>query len=346
MKKLFLLSISLVVSLLVLSQVPFTLKKGESTVVYALPKTELCIEVQIEKVIKKPGAFYRYSERYLATNKVVTESTTTYRLNSITVKTRAIPDARRTYGFIPTKNSALNYLTVNAKGLLCGVNVPCEFDSTELLSSVFFSTDNTQSSTLLPLGEEYMMAGSEAKLAEGVAKQIYRIRESRVSLLTADVERLPADGASFSSMLDGMNKMERELTELFVGKTITETQTQNLFLIPDSDSTKQVLFRFSALRGIVSSDDLSGAPYYISIIPNSISTVSAETKPKKAKDELYTILPAPTQISIGDGVNTCFSQSFFIPQFGETISFDEKRLKKTNIKIHIDQQTGRLLRVE
>ncbi|HEY5591586.1 MAG TPA: DUF4831 family protein, partial [Paludibacter sp.] len=66
MKKLILLSTLFVLTFMVSAQVPFSLTEGECAVVYALPKTELCIEVQTEKVTQKPGMFYRYSERYLA----------------------------------------------------------------------------------------------------------------------------------------------------------------------------------------------------------------------------------------------------------------------------------------
>jgi len=373
MKKLILLSILFMLNLLVSAQVPFSLTEGECAVVYALPKTELCIEVQTEKVTQKPGMFYRYSERYLATNKVITTEKTTYNLKSIAVKTHAVADPNRTYKFVSSINSQPIRLTVNAQGLLCGVNVPSKsemklppvvsFPSVDncLLCGVnvpsksemklppvvsFPSVDNSQTQTLLPLGEEYMMAGSEAKLAEGAAKQIYRIRESRVGLLTADVEKLPADGASFSSMIDGLNKMERELTELFVGKTNTEIQTQTIYLTPDSELTNHVIFRLSALRGIVASDDLSGTPFYINITPTLIRSVAADPKAKKEKVGLYTILPASTQIMIGDGVTIYFSGQYFIPQFGKIIPLSEDLFKQRDLKIRVDQQTGRVLGIE
>jgi hypothetical protein len=192
-----------------------------------------------------------------------------------------------------------------------------------------------------------MMAGSEAKLAEGAAKQIYRIRESRLGLLTADVERLPADGSSFTSMLDGLNNSERELTELFVGKTSTEVQSKMLYLTPTVVTANQVLFRFSALRGLVASDDLSGAPYYININPEKIpNVVPADPKAKKEIVAFYTIQPASTLISIGDGINTLFLNQYFIPQFGVTIPVSDELFKQPKLKIQIDPLTGRLLSIE
>lgn len=342
MKKLFLLSALLVISLMAKAQAPLSLSEGESTLVYSLPKTVFCIEVETEKVTQRPGVFYRYSERYLATNKVITEEKTNYRVKSIQVKTRAIPDPARTYAFVPGSGKA-GKLSVNFQGILCGVNVPSEAEkpSSQVASSVL--ADSPQTNALLPLGEEYMMAGSQAKLAEGAAKQIYRIRESRLGLLTADVDKLPADGDSFKSMLAGLNKMEAELTELFVGKTTTETQTQTLYLTPSAAISNEVLFRLSALKGLVPADDLSGAPYYISVVP---ATVGVGAKSKSDKNELYYVLPASTQLSIGDGVNTIYSNQYFVPQFGKVVAIPESTFKQANVKVQVDSQTGRLLSVE
>ena len=343
MKKLFFLSILFVLTLKATSQNPLIVSEGESTIIYALPKTELCITVETEKTTQKPGIFYRYSGRYLATNNVITEEKTSYRLKSIQVTPRAVADQNRTFSYIPSGNSSR--LSLTSKGILCGVNVPAEKDTEAAETVVLPGKGNTQPDALLPLGEEYMMAGSEAKLAEGAAKQIYRIRESRLGLLTADTDKLPADGDSFKSMQAGLNNMERDLTELFIGKTTTETQTQTLYLTPENAVTNDVLFRLSSIKGLVNSDDLSGTPYYISIQPKDIKKAGNQ-KTKIGTEGICSILPASTQLTITDGVNTILSKQLFMPQFGIVIPLAEKLLKQQNIKIQVDSQTGRLLKIE
>lgn len=346
MKKRTFLSVLLVATLMVSAQASLSLSEGQSALVYALPKTELCIAVEVEKEMQNPGVFYQYSERYLATNKIITEQKTVYKLKNISVKTRAVADPARTYSYIPTANSPFNHISVNAEGLLCGVNVPYVAPAAASKPTDQKAKLITPEKGLLPLGEEYMLAGSNAKLAEGAAKQIYRIRESRISLLTADLEHLPADGASFTAMLKGLDKMENELTELFVGKTTTETITQTIYLTPGTALTNQILFRLSALKGIVATDDLSGAPYYINVVPAVAPLTPADPKAKKEKVGVNYILPAPTQVSIGDGTNTFFSKQFNMPQFGTVIPIYESLLKQQNVKIRIDENTGRLLSIE
>jgi len=267
-------------------------------------------------------------------------------LKSVKVNAHAVPDPTRTYSYIPSGNSQPTHLSVNANGILCGVNVPVEKEKECAASKLPQLTENLQPAALLPLGEEYMMAGSESKLAEGAAKQIYRIRESRLSLLTADLDKLPADGDSFKSMLEGMNTLESQLTELFVGKTTNEIQVQTIYLTPVVAVANDVLFRLSAIKGLVNSDDLSGTPYYISIKPTDIKKSGNESKSKNEKTGIFSVLPSSTQITIGDGVNTVVSEQFLIPQFGIIIPLSESMFKLPATKVFVDPQTGQLLKVE
>ena len=329
----------------VAAQTSFSLPKDEAVLVYSLPKTEFCIEVEIEKTTQTPGEFFRYSERYLATSNVITAESTTFQLKNVTMKTRSVADMTRTYSVSSSKNFPLNGISVNEKGLLCGINVPCK--------NLVCCTKSTEKeeikknvSKLLPLTEEYMLAASTAKMAEGAAKQIYRIRENRLALLAGDVDHLPADGESFKVMLNGMNEMEKELTELFTGTAITETQTHTIYLTPSTAMRNEVLFRISNLKGLVAANDLSGSPYYINVIPTIIDTYDVGKKSSSARPDLYSILPATTQISIGDGKNTFFAEQILMPQFGQLVPIPEDLLQKKDAKIYIDEQTGRLLRVE
>ena len=64
MKKVIFLAMILTALLPLNAQNGITLTKGKPVLVYALPKTELCIEIVTETVKQKPGIFYQYSKRY------------------------------------------------------------------------------------------------------------------------------------------------------------------------------------------------------------------------------------------------------------------------------------------
>ena len=57
--------------------------ENQPSIVYSLPKKELCIELEVEKTVQQPGIYFQYSDRYLATNQVFLEEKTSYQLKSI-----------------------------------------------------------------------------------------------------------------------------------------------------------------------------------------------------------------------------------------------------------------------
>lgn len=314
-------------------------------VVYSLPRTELNIVLKIEKTVSKPGIYYQYSERYLATNKVITEESTKYRILEAGFNTSCQADPNRTYQVTPDKKSNLNFICVNAKGILTGINTDIKpSGSVYSTGRTSFKADKVASPQLLPLGEEYMQAGSVAKLAEGAAKQIYRIRESKLSLLTGDLEHMPADGKSIQTMLDGLNKAEKDLTELFVGSTITTVEYKTISQIPTSAVSDETVFRFSVHKGIVEKDDMSGSPYFLTLKPEKQATNGNSTK-NNAAYPIYTVLPARTKATLTDGTNVLCSFEAAMPQFGQLIPLPMSVIEQPNVKIQIDPMTGQLLSI-
>jgi len=344
MKKLLVISILLIGIAGMKAQSSSVSVDGVSAIVYALPKTGLCFEIEVETTVEKPGVFYLYSERYLATSTVVMEEKTTAKVKAIKMTTATIPDPNRRFAVVPNPKSHMNGIVVNEQGVLCGVNIP--IISKQITSGKKYQSTNTEVECpeigLLPLTQEYMMAGSTAKMAEGAAKQIYDIRESRLNLLSGEMDHLP-DGDALKIMLAGLDRKEKELTELFVGSVRKKISSYTLCLTPEKNVSDDVLFRLSAGRGVVSKDDLSGEPFFITISSEKIQMKESGQKVKDEKVGLYTILPALTTITISDGMNQLLQQTLQIPQFGEIVTLPESLLNTLGISIAVDPKTGRLL---
>lgn len=341
MKRLFLI-LTIIFPFLATAQ---TVTEGQSTLFYSLPKTEFVINVTVELVTEKPGSFYQYSERFLATSDVITADKEFYRLKDISIEPRTVRDPERTYKIIPNKKSLANYITVNDEGMLCGVNVPPAKVVKEIRRERIERTEELEREKLLPLNEEYMLAGSVAKMAEGAAKQIYRIRENRVDLLSGDVENMPTDGASLKAVMDEMEAQEKELTELFTGKTIVKTLTQTVIYSPTSAVNDKVVFRFSSLQGVVDADDLSGVPYYLNIKYAPIKTETPE-KPAKKKDvEVFTVIPVTVDVKFDDGNKTLYEEKLTLPQLGVLVPIPFETMDKYS-KAYVSPENGRLLSVE
>jgi hypothetical protein len=269
----------------------------------------------------------------------------TFQLKSVKLHTASFADSLRTYVVPESKYTALSLLSVNSKGLLCGINTDALESPSPKQKDKKDKKEKSKQNNLLPLGEEYMMAGSTAKLAEGAAKQIYRIRESRMSLLTGDLEQMP-DGKALKTMLKELDKMEKELTELFVGRTETSTITHTVRFVPTQNVDKMILFRVSALKGLVDVADFSGVPYFLSMKAQKMETTIADSKSKKEKVAINTILPALTRVEIGDGINTFVSKDLLIPQFGVVVPLSEELFADPTVSVRIDPKTGRLLQIK
>ncbi|NLK47664.1 MAG: DUF4831 family protein [Bacteroidales bacterium] len=338
--------------LTVQSQSDFALKSDVPSHVYALPKTGLCFEIEVETITEKPGIFYLYSQRYLATNEVIMEEKISSSITDIKVSILTAPDMDRqfTIEYLPKSPAAFG-VAVNEQGILCGVNVPAVSTGKKCEMKANVPIKNEQQLSyqdLLPLTQEHMMAGSAAKMAEGAAKQIYTIRESRLNLLTGEVDHMP-EGEALKIILQELDAKEKKLSELFIGSVEKEISKYTITLFPEEALSEEVFFRLSAKRGIISKEDLSGEPYYISITPETIGKKVENTKSKSKKSEkvgLYTVLPATTTVTISDGVNTLFQRDVAMPQFGELIPLPESLVLTPNIKISIDPQSGRLLKIE
>lgn len=320
-----------------------TINEGQSTLIYSLPKTEFIIRVSVERVTEKPGKFYQYSERFLATTDVITSDKTYYRLKDLTITPITVPDSKRTFSITPSKKSLATHLTVNDEGILCGINVD---PSKQVIKNKIENSkeETVRSEKLLPLSEEYMLAGSVAKMAEGAAKQIYRIRDNRVDLLSGDIDNMPKDGTSLKAMLNEMDNQEKILTKLFTGETTTETLTQNVLYSPSRAVEDEVIFRFSSVQGIVSKEDLSGVPFYINIQYAPIETISGEVKKKKT-EEVFSVLPVMAQVKLDNGEKILYQHDIILPQLGVLVPIPLETMDKYS-KVYVSPETGRLLSLE
>lgn len=317
-------------------------------VIYHLPSTELSFKIEVEKTTFKPGIFYLYSQRYLSTDQVILEEKTNYRVVKIEMEPKTLPDLNRRYVVSATGKSALNRIQVDESGILTGINIPKEQIKKEIRREIIREDIQVNAGTngLLPLTQEYMMAGSTAKLAEGAAKQIYMIRESRLNLLSGETEQMPQDGAALKTMLEGLDRLEKELTELFVGKVIVEKSQHQVTYTPQSHEAEEVLFRLSARRGVVDKEDLGGEPYFIHINAEKTKLADPDPKSKPVMPGLFTVLPALTNVKISNGISELFSRKLFIPQLGTVITYPESAFKSIQTRVLIDRNTGRLLSIE
>jgi hypothetical protein len=311
---------------------------------YNLPKTVLGVEVEAVKTIKLAGPYYRYSERYLGTKDVITENSTTWSVKSVKIVLKSKPDPNNSFTVKLDPASGASYITLTPDGTLFGVNVP--FKQSHMNSSPAAQNETTPNLSFsgAVLNEEALQANSVAKMAELSAKQIYRIRDSRLNLITGDNDKLP-DGDALALMLSNLDKSEKELTALFVGKTVSVSSTITFDVTPEKLMKNEVLFRLSTLGGVVSKDDLSGQPYYINVA--DISDKNIPVSQKSGPSGLYYRMPGVADVSVIDPTgNILINKKINLAQFGTVQALSASIFNKNTVKIQFDPLTGALISIE
>ena len=218
------------------------------------------------------------------------------------------------------------YIVVDENGLLLAINTEPVIDtiiSTTPKAKKKSPLDNNDYAKVY--SEELLMSASTAKMAEVAAKQLYRIRESRLNLVTGEVDELPADGESFKLIIQQLDEQEAALTALFMGTTQTETVVKHIDYTPVEETTDEVLFRISDLYGVVGADNLSGAPIYLSLQITEEGQLPVDNKgniKKMPKNAVAYAIPGKAEVTLSDGKKTLFREELPVAQFGVIFGLD------------------------
>lgn len=308
---------------------------------YTLPKNGMRFTVKVEKKQYTPGRFCQYAERYMK-EKVPQEGNTTYRIIGISMDPIAVPDTSKAFTLTVDKKYTIDKVTCSPNGQLLAINA----DAQPYNVPVRRFTPAKHPASLNPndfMTEDILNAGSIAKMAELSAKEIYDIRDSRNSLSRGDADNLPKDGAQLALMYQNMNRQEQALSQLFYGVTVKDTAWTQIDFVPKAEG-KSVLFRFSKYYGLVDADDLSGTPYYISVVDEHTAVApTAEEVKKEDKNDigLRVSIPSKIRATLSNNGKQTDSYEMNAAQFGfvESLSGDLFG-KKQSAQIVLDPLTG------
>ena len=327
--------------------------------VYFLPKTALRISVLVEKTTYTPGDFSPYAQRYLRMADVSQEPKTSFRIADIMVMPCPVPDTAKVYAVKFDARTVASRMTLSDDGRLLALNVE---DAEDVGMPAFFMPA-PKAEEVNPrqfMGEEILSCGSTAKMAEMTAHEIYDLRENRTLLIKGQADFMPQDGRQMELMLNELDRQDRALSSLFVGTTQRDTVEHVLWVDPSAfnhpSSTRQVLFRLSQVKGLVEADDLSGAPYYISI--DDITQLPAEENGKEKKSFLnlkktsttagiYVNVPGRLRVTLYEGITPILTEEHPAPQFGQTMLLSANLFnKRYATRLLLDPLTGAMLRLD
>lgn len=234
---------------------------------YALPKTEVCVDVAIVHRDTSQAPYAAFADEMLAGAPVGDA----YRIAGMTVSTRLVADEAHYYYVLPRRTS----LQIDRRHLLRAVGMD-DVVADDWQESVELEDNNDDSLLSTPLfynlydrvdtfyrrgdrpGKPSMLLAKKdsrslRRQAQDVAEQIGALQEQRRSLVEGD----PDDNRSPEVMRFQMQQIDAQidaLTALFVGR---EERTVVRFVVTPSESRSdegeelQTLFWFSPQRGVV-----------------------------------------------------------------------------------------------
>lgn len=353
MKKNLILAAALLATLTATAQTEVTvgvMRGKDYGVTYMLPKTELEIVLQITRHTYTPGVFSQYAGRYLQQRQVSTEPEEHWTLDNIQLNTVGTPDRERVY-FVKLKDKTVAPLMeLTEDGIVRSINLPFSGTPAKQPENTVNRKEKQLPDPNKFLTEEILLAGSTAKKAELVAKEIYLMRESRNDLLRGDAENTPQDGMQLKLMLDNLEEQEQALTEMFTGHTTKQTKDVSIRITP-AEMKDKVAFRFSQKLGLLDKDNLAGEPYYLTITNlNTPSLPTYEETDGKKKDELEGVaynMPGRAKITLKQGNHLLLETETPLTQFG-TIEYLAPVLfnKNSTTTVLFDTTTGGLLKVD
>ena len=318
-------------------------------IVYSLPKNQINITITARCTIEKPGPFYQYAERYLATKEIITTNNENWEIEKINIHTSAIPDPNRTFQIAIDNKGIANNITYYHNNIIAGINISSDqtdkSDESDMSASTQLSTLNTQLTfDYTVLNEDALVATSIPKMAEMVARQIYHIRESRTALLSADLDQMP-DGEALKQMIARLDQNEAELVAFFVGKTISYSVTKTYSITPDDNITDYVIARISTTEGLTEAGNVIGEPIYLNIKGTYYNAPFMDPKQEKAPKGFYYNVPGEALITI-DYEDIHYTTTLSIAQFGYTTSLNATLTNNKTAKITFNPELGTILKIE
>ena len=329
------------------------LKSNSYGVVYNLPITQLDFELKITKTTYKRGDYYQYAKQFLSIDNPILEDKVIYKLESVDVHNTGVPNKHSSYLVEFKSNSAEPFVYLTKEGLICSINHDAPFiekRSATLLQAASPRSVDAQSL----LTEEVLMAGSSAKQAELIAKQIFALRMNRSDILAGEAENMPPDGEAYKLVMDQINMQEKALIEMFSGSKKTEDITSTVSIIPSLENIeKEIPFRFSEKLGQVDADDLAGEPIYLSLINKTpqpeveLSDRDLRRLEKKFSEGVVYNIPSKAILSLTYRNQTILNSEVDVVQYGTQDVLTKRMfdIRKQPIKVEFYPDLGAIKQI-
>jgi hypothetical protein len=312
----------------------------DGSIVYGLPRTVFTVVVEMQRTIEKPGPYAQYAEDLLGLSDVIKTETEMWSIENVTVKSHDEIDPSELYVISSNTLFQTNVLAMRKEGLILDIN-PEILRPYGKTGNTVGSVDITGHSVDLGSDEYFQMQRDTAykrmnvdsafvrvpyivekkrklpldQLAEKAAKRLMELRDGKHLILTGEANVFPQSDAAINEI----NRLEKSYTELFAGKTLTESFIYTYDLIPQKTMIGKpvTLFQFSDQTGVAAGN--AGKPVTVEFTPEKKTkdVVMTGKQGDKKFDKLYYRMPDVAGVRISLGNEKFYEGRKLIYQFGE-----------------------------
>lgn len=310
-------------------------KSSDYGLTYTLPVNGLKIHIAARKTVRTPGPYANYAVRYLNATPILSPSVK-WEIEATVIEETAVVDPEERY-MVTLKGGANSpYIHVTDKGgFLTAVNTrenhPLLNSTPKVLQAVKAEPTILEKPVARQaVTAEMIHSTSSAKRAELAAAKIYELRTSRNEIISGQADAMPSDGAAMQLALDRIAEQEAALTAMFLGTEQVSVEVGTYTLpFPDLENVGQtertVVARLSQSDGLVSPDDLSGAPIYCSIRLDQLAGMPLNDKGVAKpfpKGGLAYRIPGSATVSLSYDGHTLESVTMDVAQYGVVFGLD------------------------
>ncbi|MGD0342389.1 MAG: DUF4831 family protein [Bacteroidales bacterium] len=323
----------------------------DGSLIYALPRTVFTLKVEAERTVMIPGPYADYAEDLLGLKNVPKTREEHWSLKNMSVCSHDEVDPSEYYVIHTTGMFRSNVLALKKEGVILDINPATNYEGInntrngETNSGSFNSFDlgsdeyyEVQTDTAfrrvkvdsafirIPYIIEKKKKLTQDQLAERTAKRIMELRDGKVLILTGEANVFPQNDASINEI----NRLEKDYTELFTGKSFTDTRIYTYQFIPVKESAGKsfAIFSFSDETG----PGDAGVPVLVDVVPEQKTKdiVIIENEKQESQDfrydKLFYRIPDVANIKISMNGITLYSSRKLVYQLGEVMQLPSNYL--------------------
>ena len=326
----------------------FAQKKGEDPqgyMTYSLPMTTITLEVEAIQEKFYAGPYAKYAEKYLGI-KPRQKDETLFQLTEIRMTPYVEADQSRRYSVnVKAGNVDATFLKLADEGLVSFSDANFGDESVwrfttrsqgDFSSKGVTSNLSTESTTLyrnqkkesaynkVSVQQNMVVEKTPEKRAAETAEMILKIRQQRFQIVTGDTDATYS-GEAMGAAIDELTRLEEEYMTLFVGYSEYQTQRMKFEVVPDAQRESQmyVAFRLSDAAGLVNSENMSGRPVVMEIVPQVFAEPEVTNVVEEKKQQpvmAHYRIPAVCTVKLIDSGNILMQTRLPIYQLGRESS--------------------------